>query len=263
MKLHNACLYFPYQYQTLKNGKVRFKKYTWFTVPHRIIYTFYDGGPYTPIELVKFDPGSRHKIRHWLRTLYGFEFSTFTDKGNPKVDGDELSFLGDAGKDLMRYLKVTKDISEVRGILDIVREDTHSVHGRVDTLGAATHRCTHSSPNVAQTSQDSAFRECYTAPPGMVLVGADLANIEVRVLAHYLYPYDGGQYASAVLSKDMHWYHAGLAGFCNPDDEYDPNDKVKFKQRDKSKKFFFGLSIWCMPNFINYDENKQMIVINK
>lgn len=240
MKLNNVGTYFPHQYRTLKNGKIRFKKYTWFTTPHRIIYTFYDGGPYTPVELVKFDPGSRHKIRHWLKVMYGFEFSTFTDKGNAKVDGDELEFLGDSAKDLMRYLKVTKDISEVRGILDLVREDTHSVHGRVDTLGAATHRATHSSPNVAQTSQDSAFRECYTAPPGMVLVGADLANIEVRVLAHYLYPYDGGKYAEAVLSKDMHWYHAGIAGFIDPDIEYNEHDPIHKKARNKSKVFFFG-----------------------
>jgi DNA polymerase I-like protein with 3'-5' exonuclease and polymerase domains len=137
-------------------------------------------------------------------------------------------------------LKLTKDISEVRGILEIVKEHSHSVHGRVDTLGAATHRCTHSSPNVAQTSQDPAFRKLYTAPPGMVLVGADLANIEVRVLAHYLYPYDGGLYASAVLSKDMHWYHSGIAGFSDPDAIYDEHDPSHKAARNKSKTFFFG-----------------------
>ena len=279
----SAIHYHPHQYQILKNGKVRFKKYTWFDRPHRIVYTHYSGGEYTPIELVKFDPGSRHKIRHWLRVMYDFEFSTFTDKGNPKVDGDELEFLGDSAKDLMRYLKVTKDISEVRGILDIIRSDTHSVHGRVDTLGAATHRATHSSPNVAQTSQDPAFRECYTAPPGMVLVGADLANIEVRVLAHYLYPYDGGQYAEAVLSKDMHWYHAGLAGFIDPSIEYDEHNHTHKKARNKSKGFFFGYlygqgdtirghTLWsdgCLTDYTEEEYNlakerieKRLVIVN-
>ena len=33
-----------------------------------------------------------------------------------------------------------------------------------------------------------------------------MSNItEVRILAHYLYPYDKGKYAEAVLSRDMHW----------------------------------------------------------
>jgi len=235
-----AVQYHPFQYTVLKNKKIRFKKYAWFTTPHRIVYTHYSGGDYTPVELTKFDPGSRHKIRHWLKQMYDFEFSTYTDKGNAKVNGDELEFLGDSAKDLMRYLKVTKDISEVRGILDIVKEHSHSVHGRVDTLGAATHRCTHSSPNVAQTSQDPAFRALYTAPPGMVLVGADLANIEVRVLAHYLYPYDEGVYAEAVLSKDMHWYHAGIAGFIEPNIDYDEHNPIHKKARNQSKVFFFG-----------------------
>jgi DNA polymerase I-like protein with 3'-5' exonuclease and polymerase domains len=283
MKLNNACLYFPYQYTILKNGKIRFKKYAWFDRPHRIIYTHYDGGDYTPVELTKFDPGSRHKIRHWLKQMYDFEFSTYTDKGNAKVDGDQLEFLGDSAKDLMRYLKVTKDISEVRGILEIVKDHSHSVHGRVDTLGAATHRCTHSSPNVAQTSQDPSFRKLYTAPPGMVLVGADLANIEVRVLAHYLYPYDGGVYAEAVLSKDMHWYHAGIAGFIEPDIDYDEHNPIHKKARAKSKGFFFGYlygqgdtirghTLWsddCLPDYTQEEYDlaneriqKRLVTIN-
>jgi DNA polymerase I-like protein with 3'-5' exonuclease and polymerase domains len=97
----------------------------------------------------------------------------------------------------------------------------------------------------------------------MVLVGADLANIEVRVLAHYLYPYDGGLYASAVLSKDMHWYHSGIAGFSDPNIEYDEHNPIHKAARNKSKTFFFGYLygqgdtirghiLWsdnCLPNY--------------
>lgn len=274
MKLTNTCLYFPHQYTTLKNGKVRFKKYKWFTTPHSLIYS-YTEGEYQKIKLTKFNPGSRSHIVKWLYNMYDFNFSTYTEIGNPKVNGKELEFLGDAANDLMRYLKITKDISEVRGILDIVKNHSHSVHGRVDTIGATTHRCTHSSPNVAQTSADSAFRSLYTVPEGYVLVGADLANIEVRVLAHYLYKYDNGEYAKAVLSKDMHWYHAGIAGFIEPNIEYNEHNLIHKKARDDSKKFFFGYlygqghtirghTLWsegCLGDYTQdeYDEAKRSV----
>ena len=242
MALSNVGRYFPHQYTTLKNGKTRLRPptyYHWTTTPHRMIYSYVEG-EYTKIKLVRFDAGSRHKIRHWLKTMYSFQFSTFTDKGNAKVNGDELEFLGEKGVDLMRYLKLTKDLSEVKSGIEHCKDHSHSIHGRVDTIGAATHRATHSSPNVAQTSQDTEFRKLYTVPPGMVLVGADLANIEVRVLAHYLHPYDDGKYAEAVLSKDMHWYHSGIAGFSDPDTIYDEHNPIHKAARNKSKSFFFG-----------------------
>ncbi len=276
--------YFPFQWKTTKKGKTVLrgpKTYHWTTTPHRLVYGYTDG-EYVKIKLTKFEPGSRHKIRHWLKTMYGFTFSTFTNKGNAKVNGDELEFLGDRGSDLMRYLKVVKDLSEARSGIENTREHSHSIHGRVDTIGAATHRATHSKPNVAQTSKDNAFRKLYTTPPGMTLVGADLANIEVRVLAHYLYPYDGGKYAEAVLSKDMHWYHAKLAGFWTEDDRAWPTDAEDHlrtpdmkKARASSKEFFFswlygsgntirGVTLWfdgCLPEYTDaeYDTAESAV----
>jgi hypothetical protein len=237
------------QYTRLKNGKIRLpgkNRYKWFDKPHRLTYII-SNGEYQPIKLTKFNPGSRDQIKKWLQTDHNFEFATYTEKGSRKVDADELDFLGNSGKDLIRYLKVTKDLSEVVGVLDEFKPHSHSIHGRIDTIGAATHRCTHSTPNVAQTSAEEEFRELYTVPPGYKLVGADLANIEVRTLAHYLKPYDNGKYAEAVLSKDMHWYHAKLAGFWTEDDrDWPPDSEAHLRTpemelaRRKSKGFFFG-----------------------
>ena len=104
-----------------------------------------------------------------------------------------------------------------------------------------------SSPNLAQLPQGAYFRKLFTPPPGWDLVGADLANIEIRVLAHYLAEYDDGAYAKQVLSKDMHWYHAKVAGFWTKDDRDWPSDAEshlrtsEMKQARKlSKAFFFG-----------------------
>ena len=46
----------------------------------------------------------------------------------------------------------------------------------------------------------------------MVMVGADLAGIELRVLSHYLARYDGGRYADILLNGDIHQVNADAIG---------------------------------------------------
>jgi DNA polymerase I-like protein with 3'-5' exonuclease and polymerase domains len=44
------------------------------------------------------------------------------------------------------------------------------------------------------------------------MVGADLAGIELRLLAHYLARYDGGRYADVLLNGDIHQENADKIG---------------------------------------------------
>jgi DNA polymerase I-like protein with 3'-5' exonuclease and polymerase domains len=46
----------------------------------------------------------------------------------------------------------------------------------------------------------------------MVLVGADLSGIELRMLAHYLARYDGGRYGDILLNGDIHQVNADKIG---------------------------------------------------
>ncbi len=262
-----------------KNGKLKIpakSKYKWFSIP-TIMYIREER---IGIKVKKFNPSSRDHIKIWLKEMYNFEFKTYTAKGSAKVDGAELIALGDYGKDLKSYLKLAKDISQLGGTENSLIEKcdpiTQSIHGRVDTIGAATHRATHSGPNLAQIPSDGEFRGLFDTPSNMTLVGADLANIEIRVLAHYLAPYDNGQYAAAVLSKDMHWYHAKVAGFWTEDDRDWPDDDHADQRttamkaaRTQSKSFFFGYLygqgdtirgniLWfdgCLPDYTDKEYN--------
>jgi DNA polymerase I-like protein with 3'-5' exonuclease and polymerase domains len=46
----------------------------------------------------------------------------------------------------------------------------------------------------------------------MVMVGADLSGIELRMLAHYLAKYDDGRYADILLNGDIHQENADKIG---------------------------------------------------
>ena len=50
------------------------------------------------------------------------------------------------------YLKISKDLSmllEGKGsFINCYNPKTHRIHGKVDTLGAVTGRCTHNSPKI-------------------------------------------------------------------------------------------------------------------
>ena len=134
-----------------KNGRLKLPsktKYKWFTEPHTLYYEE-KLGEYQPIKLTKFE-ATDNQIRTWLYRLYGFEFKTYTEKGTVKVDRDELETLGDYGKDLRNYLKLKKDLSQLGGtdnsLIATCSFKDQSIHGRVNTIGAATHRCTHFSP---------------------------------------------------------------------------------------------------------------------
>jgi len=80
------------------------------------------------------------------------------------------------------------------------------------SVGCATFRMSHRNPNLAQVPSDPRFRELFIPTPGQVMVGADLAGIELRMLAHYLARYDDGRYADILLNGDIHQANADKIG---------------------------------------------------
>ena len=137
----------------LKNGKFKMKSaktYKWFSQPMRTV-TVQRYGEYQNIKYEAFNPGSRNHIKLWMKHDIGYEFPYFTEAGSAKVDVDSLKNMEHpSGKLLKSYLKTVKDQSQVGGDkggwITHYNEKTHSIHGRVDTLGATTHRSTHCVP---------------------------------------------------------------------------------------------------------------------
>jgi len=66
----------------------------------------------------------------------------------------------------------------------------------------------------------------FISSKGMVNVGADLSGVELRCLAHFMHPYDGGRYSSLILEGDIHTTNKEAAGL---------------KTRDQAKTFIYSV----------------------
>lgn len=155
-----------------------------------------------------FNPGSRQQIAQRLSEKYGWEPNT-TDKGNPKVDHAVLSELDyPEAKTLCRYFDLVKLMSQVSDWVGRARTSRDNrIHGYINTLGAVTGRMSSKEPNIQQVHSDPRARALFVPRENWVLVGSDLKGLELRMLAHYLYPFDNGTYAKEVCEGDIHTHN--------------------------------------------------------
>lgn len=174
----------------------------------------------TKVKHEPFNPGSRDQIIKFFCSKYNWKPEQFTDKGNPKLDEEILESLPYPEAEVFaEYFRVAKLIGMLsegdKSWLKFVRNGR--LHGRVVGIGAITHRCTHSSPNLAQVPSSKSFmgkevRSLFHAGAGMAMVGTDLSGIELRCLSHYLHRWDNGAYAREVVDGDVHTRNQLLAG---------------------------------------------------
>lgn len=160
-----------------------------------------------------FNPASRKQIAERLYEKYGWE-APQTDNGNPNVDASVLGELEfPEAKKLVEYFDVIKLMGQVEDWWTRATNSRDSkVHGYVNVQGAATGRCTHSQPNLAQVSGDHRARALWLPHGNDVLLGSDLSGLELRMLAHYMYEYDNGAYADVILNGDIHLHNQEKAG---------------------------------------------------
>ncbi len=216
-------------------------------------FPFVDGGLFTPkrdnatrgyiagaemCRLVDLNPNSRDHIAWVLQNQLEWKPTDFTETGKPKVDETVLSKIPGA-EDFVSHLTLQKRLGQLstgnNAWLKLVERDNR-IHGSVITVGCATARCSHVNPNMAQVPAVRSVLgpECRALfGPGTLegrgstkQVGVDLSGIEARCLAHYLWPFDDGQFANEVLNGDIHTANQKAAGLAT---------------RDQAKTFFYAL----------------------
>ena len=163
----------------------------------------------------EFNPTSRDHIAWILKTHFKVKLSKTTTTGKPIIDEITLMEID------IPFSKLCAKCLTIKKKLGMISEGVNAWNKLVTTEGKIHHhcsvstntfRCAHRKPNLAQVPSAPEFRELFTASPELVMVGADLSGIELRMLAHYLGAYDGGRYADILLNGDIHQVNADKIG---------------------------------------------------
>ena len=205
------------------------------------------GAECTKIEWVPFNPGSSEHVSYFLIRNCGWKPTEFTEKAKapawlayymqqagidcartPTVNDEILAELThpDAAP-LAEYMLIQKRLSQLAdgksAWLKMVNPQTFRIHGSVMSCGAVTRRMRHFGPNLAQVPNCSApygpeCRTLFTVYGNHLMVGCDASGLELRCLAHFMAPYDGGEYVDVVLfgnsaeGTDVHSRNAKALG---------------------------------------------------
>ncbi|TPJ33661.1 DNA polymerase [Mesorhizobium sp. B2-8-3] len=203
--------------------------------------------PFVRIKRVTFNPKSRQHLGDRLQAVYGWVPTEFGGKNNDqaKVDETTLKTIPESvlPKDLreviLEFLVNAKTLGQLsdgnKSWIGLVQEDGR-IHGRMDTLGTVSHRGAHKDPNKGQVPSVTKAKdaegverevlgwkggfgvECRTLwGPGKPFpwqTGVDCSGLELRLLGHYLWEFDGGEFARRVSTPglDIHAENAKITG---------------------------------------------------
>lgn len=212
------------------------------------------GQPCSKLKIVTFNPGSRDHIAKVLLKK-GWKPTKFTEGGAPEmneevVEGIVARYEEFAG--LGEYLMLEKRLSQLVGGKQAWMQHVGPdglIHGVINPMGCVTSRGSHFNPNLGQVPNlaspyGAECRGLFGRRTGWSFVGADMAGLELRCLAHDLFPFDGGKYAKIVIEGDPHWLHAQVMGLANG--ERDTHNKLHVVIReDGSKRFIYAYIYGC------------------
>lgn len=175
---------------------------------------------------VKFSPGSRDHIAKCLTDKYGWKPLEFTEKGKPVVNDEVLARLEyPEAKPLAEYFMLQKRLGSLaEGTKAWLKVEKNGlIHAGIQHNGTPHGRMAHYEPNISQVVKvgkpwgtECRRLFCYV-PGGWILCGADMAGMQLRMLAHFLSPLDNGRYAKIVSEGDIHEENREAFGFYTRD----------------------------------------------
>ena len=135
-----------------------------------------------------------------------------TGSGGASVDKEVLGVLASSGvsiaESIVRYRSIAKTKSTyLTTLLDLSEHyGDHRVHPEFNQFGAVTGRFSTKVPNSQNfprpDTDEFGIRTAFIAPPGKVLIVADYAQLEMRIMAHM--SGDQGMVEAILEGKDLH-----------------------------------------------------------
>ncbi len=179
--------------------------------------------PFIKKKLVEFNPSSRRHIERCLRSKYGWEPRHHTGDGHAVINEVILGSLTKypEAQKLASMFMLQKRIGQLAEgrMAWMKRVDIDGrIRHHIVSNGCISGRASHRSPNLAQVPAarlpyGQECRELFGVPDGWVLLGSDLAGLELRCLAHYLNDPD---FTAQILDGDIHQYNAKAFGVDRP-----------------------------------------------
>lgn len=173
-------------------------------------------GPYTRIALTRGDIGNTDQVKDYLTTI-GWEPDDWNwkridgqfVKTSSKLTESSLEPLGRVGEIVSEYYTLRSRFSIINGWDEYI-DINGRLHGDVFNIGTPTFRQTHNI--IANLPSGNAtlgpeVRGTFIAEDGYVLVSADSAACQLRLLAHYM---GDPKFTKEVLEGDIHQLNADI-----------------------------------------------------
>lgn len=169
-----------------------------------------------------------------------------------KIDEENMSTLPsdapEASSFLVEYILLNARLRTLTEWRNSFNSETHRIHGEFNPLGTATHRMSHSKPNMGNIATKKTIkynstrlrdlavyyggrmRALWQAPPGSWLVGTDMEGAHLRIFAHLI---DDPAFTKALIEgrkddgSDAHSKNKSILGTICVD-------------RDRAKTFIFS-----------------------
>jgi len=173
-------------------------------------------GPYTRIEINKADIGNTDTVKEYITSIgwvpdeWNFKrINGELKKVSAKLSDTSLEPLGEVGKALSEYYTLRSRKSILEGWFEYI-DSENRLHGDVFNIGTPTFRQTHkiiANLPGANATLGKEFRELFIVPEGRVLVSADSAACQLRLLAHFM---NDPVFTDTVLHGDVHQMNADI-----------------------------------------------------